>query len=184
MAFPGNEHLDDPEVAQECVAKAIEEDVVGLDVPVEVILRVDEVERLGHVHQPVPERRERHRPAFPLGARLHPVLEAPPGEILHHHVGMTVVGPDVDDPDNVRVAQVDQRADLQIKSLQEHQPGLLRVGWQRTLDHDLGFQVAVIGQVDLPHAASPDPIEDLVPAVGHLQPDPVEDFTHLINHPF
>jgi hypothetical protein len=42
-------------------------------------------------------------------------------------VRVAVVRPDVDDPDDVRVAQIDQRADLQIEPRQEVRPEPIRV---------------------------------------------------------
>ena len=93
------------------MAVGVEQDVVRLDVAVDVALAVDEVEGRGHVRQPArqsPARRGR-------GARCRsaqPVLEAAAGEVLHDGEGDAVVLADVEDLDDVRVGQRDQRADL------------------------------------------------------------------------
>ena len=93
----------------------VEEDVRRLDVAVDVVLVVDEVERPRYVQQPAVERTGRHRGGLTVGARLEPRPQASAPEIRHDDVRIPFELTDIDDPDNVRVAEPDERADLPLE---------------------------------------------------------------------
>ena len=139
----------------------------------EIVLAVEEVERLGHVHQPAAERAGGNGPGSPPGRVIHAVPQAPSREILHDHVGTPVFRPHVEDLEDVRVAQVHQRADLEVESLEKTRPGVVRVLDYGTLDHDIGLQVTIVGAIDLSHAPGAELRQDLVPASGDPTTDPI-----------
>ena len=133
---------------------------------------MDEVECLGDVEQPVRSERGGIGLTLAARARVDRSLRLPPAEILHHDERMPLELADVDDLDDMGMAELDQRANLARESIEKSAPRSL-VGRDREFEHDVGFEMMIGGEVDLPHAPLADPTEDLVPPIRDLPADPV-----------
>src|SRR5581483_559076 len=99
--------LGETEVAEDVVAVAVEEDVPGLEVPVDEPARVEVAERLGERRHHVERVLGRAR-ALALDA----VAERPAGEVLHDVVEAAVVAPRLDEADEARVIELGEDVDL------------------------------------------------------------------------
>src|SRR5262249_9640689 len=139
-----------------------EEDVVGLDVAVEIAACMDVVER----------GRDGREPALDLAGRLsagglsQAIAQITAAEIAHHGERHGAVLSRVVDPDDVRVLEAGQGADLPEKALRDPaRAEQLRV---RKLDDDGASELQVLRDVDARHAARPEKPVDAVAIDQHL----------------
>jgi hypothetical protein len=139
----------------------------------EIVLAVNEIERLRHVKEPVDERAQRERPRNATGPGLHPIAETSPGEILQYEVRVSILGTHIDDLNDVGVTQVDQGANLEVEPAQECWAKLFDARCQRALDHDLGLEMTIEGTVRVPHAADADTLLYQETTPGKLPANPV-----------
>src|SRR5262249_46327127 len=146
----GGQGLGDAEVTEVSLAVGVEEDVVGLDVAVDVVLAVNDVERVGDGLQPTGQGLRGNRGPAAVGSGTATRPEAAPGQALHDGERDAVLFADVLDLDNVRVIEADEGTDFAFKARGEL--GVLE-GGARHLDDHFGVEVVVVGAVDGAHAA-------------------------------
>ena len=150
----------DPEVRHLHAPVLVEHDVARLDVPVDHALRVGGLERVAHV-DPDLDRAVGHDPP----AAGDQVGERSPLDVLHDDEVHAVVGPGVEDRDEVLIADPRRRLCLAPEAVDE----VLVVGELRRedLDRDRPAEHRVLAPVDLGHAAAAELLLDAVAAYEH-----------------
>jgi hypothetical protein len=151
----------------------VEHDVGRLDVAVDMLLPVDEVERLGDLEQPAAQQARRHRPELAGRPGHHPVLQAPAPEVLHHHVRLPGQRPRVDHLHDMGMAQPHQRPDLAREAIQELRARRGIIAWAGELQDDVSLQVAIMGEVNTPHVPLTYTPQHPVAALGDFHSHPV-----------
>jgi hypothetical protein len=137
-----------------------------------VLLSMHKIKCLGDLEQPVRERRGRHRGWLTSSAGIQPVLEAATGQKLHYDERMALQGADIENLDNMRMTELNERADLAGKTIEKVGARRSLVGRDRKLEYNVRLEMVIGGQVNPPHTPLADPPEDLVPALRDLQSDP------------
>ncbi len=92
------------------------------------------------------------------------ILKTSAGQVLHHGEGNSFEVADVRDLDDMRVRELDERADLAGEAAGEL--GVVHHRLAGNLDHDLGVDVLIEGAIDKPHSALTELGGDLVAAAG------------------
>src|ERR671923_4636 len=135
-----------------------QQDIVGLDVPVDDPGAVREADR----PQDLPRRLDRGRDRQ-LALRDNPILEAPPLEVLHRDVvGALGLAPVVD-RDDVGVREASRVLRLAPEALDERV--VARVPVVEDLDRDAPAELLVLGEVDVGHAPRAEPADDAIAPV-------------------
>jgi len=134
----------------------LDDDVVGLQVPVDDAPRVGRREPVRDLDRIVQSLRERE----PAGSFAEELPEGLPRNVLHHDEVQAIGLGDVENGDDVRMVERRCRASL----LEEPPPplGILRDFPRKELDGDGAVELRVEGSVDVPHSARAYPLVDAV----------------------
>jgi len=137
---------------------------------------MNEIQRVGDAAQPGRQRVNGHRPLRLARSRL-PFMKRPAGEILHDGERHALVLPRIQDADDVRMRQFDQRADLACEPPRE--AALPQQLGERDLDDDLALQIRVPREVDGRHAPVAQLARDLVAVLVQRRSNPgIRDQAH------
>ena len=157
------QHLGDAEVRDDGTAVAREHDVrrlhVAVDDPEGVRVR-EGVRDLGDD----PRHLARREPLPVLGELDEPVPEGPTLEVLHRHEVAAVHVVEVEDLDDVGVAEARDGLGLTAEALEE--VGILGEAGAHDLERDRALERGKVGLVHRGHAALSEGRDDLVPAEG------------------
>src|SRR5262249_41865972 len=134
-----------------------DEDVLGLQVPVDDPLLVGRPEAAGHLERIVDRLANRQR-----GSAGQLLPERRPLEQLRNDVGRTVVSPDVVNREHVRVVEAAGGPGLLLEPAQAL--GVRGIGRRQDLDRDFPVEPLVARPVDLAHSSRSERPDDLVGA--------------------
>ena len=158
---PPPERVGEPEVQHLHLAVVAEEDVSGLQVPVDDAARVGVVEPLRHLEG------DAHRLGQGKRTLLEPLAQRPAAEQLQHEVGPLLGPADVVERDEVGVLEAGRRLRLLLEaSLTRRAPG---AGAHR-LEGDAPPQLAILRLPDHAEAAAAELPHQLVPPHGGAGP--------------
>jgi hypothetical protein len=163
--------LGDAEVTQVHVAMHVEEDVTRLDIPVDVVLPVDEVQSGRHFPQPDAQLLNRRGPRPAVGPSLMTILQAAAAEVLQDGEGNIVVLADIGNLDDMGMDKAHQRADFVQEAAGK--PFVDEHGLPGDFNDCITVEVMVTGAVDIGHAALAQHFLNDVAAVGKNLVDPI-----------
>ena len=148
--------MGDAEVGEDHAPVLVQQDVVGLHVPVHHALAAGELQRPGHLAH--------HPQALAQGQARARILEAFARDELHGDVMVALVDPGVVDGDDVGVGQAADDAGLAQETLGEGGVGG-KLGGQH-LERHLAPHAFLDGEIDHGHAAPPQHVDDPVAGDG------------------
>jgi hypothetical protein len=150
----GSEHPRDAEVHHLDGARLGHHHVGGLQIAVDDARAVRVGERIEHLHAEMGGLRRVDRPD-PLGQ----VVQGLAPHVLHDHQQLVLLAMELVDGGDAGMAQASQRHRFGAEAFEHVRVGDIRV---QDLDGDLAVEGLVLGQVDGPHAAAADSLENPV----------------------